>query len=219
MGGNFLVMQTQQATEGNFIRSSKLNASRTSSVRGVDHVTYAVAAGMLEKWAWYHIEVEGGHLFARYDDVAPDNPNSSMRLWCIGYESFWIALIEGIDRAKKSQVTVFVEKHGDHSIQHVAYDVGDLGDFLKHASSYGVRLRGNVVQIGDTWQQFTKGHSSGNPVETTFTEYLSRCCDREENLEVQNLASEEAGVILYEQMEDAWEAEDWQPIVEFSAVR
>lgn len=109
-------MQTQKVTEEPFLRSSKLNASRNSSVRGVDHVTYAVAAGMLEKWAWYHIEVEGGHLLARYDDVTPDNPNSSMRLWCIGYESFWIALIEGIDRAKKSQVTVFVEKHGDHSI-------------------------------------------------------------------------------------------------------
>jgi hypothetical protein len=172
---------------------------------------------MLEKWAWYHTEVEGGHLFARYDDVAPDNPNSSMRLWCISYESFWIALIEGIDRAKKSQVTAFVEKHGDHAVQHVAYDVGDLGDFLKQAAACGVQLRGTVVQIDDTFQQFTKGHGSGSPVETTFTEYLSRRCDGD-NLDVQNLASEEAGIILYEQMEAAWEAEDWQPMLDFSAI-
>ena len=41
-----------------------------------------------------------------------------------------VALIEGIDRAKKSQVTKFVEAHGDHACQHVAYDTHDLDKFV-----------------------------------------------------------------------------------------
>ena len=34
-----------------------------------------------------------------------------LSIWCIDYGEFGIALIEGIDRAKKSQVTKFVERH------------------------------------------------------------------------------------------------------------
>lgn len=35
-----------------------------------------------------------------------------MKLWCINFGQFGIALVEGIDRAKISQVTKFVRKHG-----------------------------------------------------------------------------------------------------------
>ena len=42
-----------------------------------------------------------------------------MKLWCIDYGDFGVALIEGIDRAGQSQVTKFVERHGDHACQHV----------------------------------------------------------------------------------------------------
>ena len=86
-----------------------------SQLRKIDHVSYACAAGQIEKWAWFHIEVEGGTLIKRIDDARPGDPHSSMKIWCIDYGNFGVALIEGIDRAGKSQVTSFVEKHGDHS--------------------------------------------------------------------------------------------------------
>ena len=197
-----------------------LTNTPTTAVSRIDHITYAVEAGMLEKWAWYHIEVEGGRLFKYYDDVAPDNPNSSMRLWCIGYEYFWIALIEGIDRAAKSQVTLFVEKHGDHSIQHVAYDVGNLDEFITRTTQYGVRFRGDIVDLGSNRQQFTKGHNTQDPAESTFTEYLSRYGEEYDQSNSTNLdlVSKEAGVILYNTIEDAIEVGDTQPIVDFSAM-
>ena len=88
-----------------------------SYLKKIDHVSYAVEEGNIEKWAWFHIEVEGGTLIKRIDDARPSDPNSSMKIWCIDYGDFGIALIEGIDRAEKSQVTSFVEKHGDHSCQ------------------------------------------------------------------------------------------------------
>jgi hypothetical protein len=83
-----------------------------SYIKKVDHITYACEAGAVERWAWFHIEVEGGTLINRIDDVRPGDPDSSMKIWCIDYGDFGVALIEGIDRAKKSQVTKFVDRHG-----------------------------------------------------------------------------------------------------------
>jgi len=97
-----------------------------SHLRKVDHITYACEHGTIEKWAWFHIEVEGGTLINRIDDVRPEDPDSSMKIWCIDYGDFGVALVEGIDRRKKSHVTRFVERHGDHSCQHVAYECHDL---------------------------------------------------------------------------------------------
>ena len=76
-----------------------------SHLKKVDHITYACAKGQIEKWAWFHIEVEGGRLINRIDDVRPDDPSDSMKIWCIDYGEFGVALIEGIDRASTSQVT------------------------------------------------------------------------------------------------------------------
>ena len=33
-------------------------------------------SGAIERWAWFHIEVEGGTLINRIDDVRPDDPDS-----------------------------------------------------------------------------------------------------------------------------------------------
>ena len=106
-------------------------------LKKVDHITYACAHGQIEKWAWFHIEVEGGTLINRIDDVRPDDPGSSMKIWCIDYGEFGVALIEGIDRAEKSQVTAFTDRHGDHSVQHVAYDTHDLEKFIEHLKAMG----------------------------------------------------------------------------------
>ena len=139
-----------------------------SHLKKVDHVAYAVAQGNIEKWAWFHIEVEGGTLIKRIDDARPDDPNSSMKIWCIDYGDFGIALIEGIDRAEKSQVTNFVEAHGDHSCQHVAYDCHNLDGFIKHMKAMGGHPRGGVLVQDDGFgilkQMFAKGYASVTPV-------------------------------------------------------
>ena len=145
-----------------------------SHLRKIDHVSYAVAEGNIEKWAWFHIEVEGGTLIKRIDDARPDDPSSSMKIWCIDYGNFGIALIEGIDRAEKSQVTSFVEKHGDHSCQHVAYDCYDLDQFIRHMKTLGGHPRGDVLVQNDGFgvlkQMFAKGYAAGHAGEATFPE-------------------------------------------------
>ncbi|MEP0909346.1 hypothetical protein NDI45_00280 [Leptolyngbya sp. GB1-A1] len=171
----------------------------------VDHVTYACANGMIEKWAWFHIEVEGGKLITRIDDVDPSNPRSSMKLWCIDYGTFGIALVEGIDREEKSQVTLFAEKHGDHSIQHVAYDTNNLDSFAERLQQYGCEILGEPISKRDSYgllkQLFCKGYSQLSPVENSFAEYVQRPKSMKEELEV--TFSQKAGKGFYRQIEEA----------------
>jgi hypothetical protein len=187
-------------------------------LRKVDHITYACAPGTIAKWAWFHIEVEGGTLVERSDDVRPDDPSSSMKLWCIDYGEFGIALVEGIDRAQKSQVTKFVERHGDHSCQHVAYDCHDLARFRRHLLRMGGHPRGDVLVRHDGFgvlkQMFAKGYAEGDAAEASFPEYVER--PRHGTDDVHITFSEQAGHDFYEQIENAIEHGDREPLVDFA---
>ena len=189
-------------------------------LKRVDHIAYACAKGMIEKWAWYHIEVEGGKLVARIDDTAPDNPESSMKLWCVDFGGFGIALVEGIDRKKKSQVTAFVEKHGDHSCQHVAFDTGNLEGFIKHLQGYDVYPRGEVFTRSDGFgilkQVFCKGYDKLDPAEMSFPEYVERPKKNEDFSDAKITFSQAAGKTFYQQIEDAREKDDRSTFIDFS---
>ena len=191
-----------------------------SHLKKVDHISYACEKGTIEKWAWFHIEVEGGTLIKRIDDVRPDDPDSSMKIWCIDYGDFGIALIEGIDRAEKSQVTNFVEKHGDHSCQHVAYDCYNLDQFQAHMIEMGGHPRGSTVVRDDGFgilkQMFAKGYASGHAGEATFPEYCQRPSSEEEAAQVNITFSNEAGEGFYNQVQQAIDEGDEQPFFDFS---
>jgi hypothetical protein len=191
-----------------------------SQLRKVDHVAYACEKGSIEKWAWFHIEVEGGTLINRIDDVRPDDPDSSMKIWCIDFGDFGVALIEGIDRNKKSQVTKYVEKHGDHSCQHVAYDCHDLESFKSRLERFGGQARGDTLVRNDGFgmlkQMFAKGYSAGDAAETGFPEYLERPRRRHAEGSVRMTFSSQAGRGFYEQIEAAVETGDTAPFFDFS---
>jgi len=188
-------------------------------LKRVDHVTYACAAGTIEKWAWFHIEVEGGTLINRIDDVRPDDPNDSMKIWCIDYGEFGVALIEGIDRARQSQVSAFAERHGDHAVQHVAYDTHDLEKFQEHMKAMGGTPRGETLVRNDGFgilkQMFARGYEEGSAAETTFPEYVQRP-NNETPEEVAITFAEETGKGFYDQVADAVEQEDDAPFFDFS---
>lgn len=189
-----------------------------SFLKKVDHITYACSPGTIEKWAWYHIEVEGGTLINRIDDVRPDDPGSSMKIWCIDYGEFGVALVEGIDRRNKSQVTQFVERHGDHACQHVAFDCYDLERFQEHLVKMGGRPRGKTLVRNDGFgmlkQMFAKGYARGDAAEASFPEYVQRPRAGEAD-DVEITFSEEAGRGFYEQIEEARATHDDEPLIDF----
>lgn len=193
-----------------------------SHLRKIDHVAYACEKGSIEKWAWFHIEVEGGTLINRIDDVRPDDPDSSMKIWCIDFGEFGIALIEGIDRNKKSQVTKFVERHGDHSCQHVAYDCHDLEAFQAHLKKMGGHPRGETLVRHDGFgilrQMFAKGYVEGDAAEANFPEYVERPRRSEKSGSVTMTFSTQAGRGFYDQIESAIEEGDTEPFFDFSTM-
>lgn len=188
-------------------------------LKKVDHITYACSPGTIERWAWFHIEVEGGTLINRIDDVRPEDPDSSMKIWCIDYGEFGVALIEGIDRAKQSQVSKFTSRHGDHSVQHVAYDTYDLDAFVKRLKSMGGTPRGEVLVRNDGFgtlkQMFARGYEEGDAGETSFPEYCQRP-DVNDTEEVAITFAAETGKGFYDQVEDAIAAGDEAPFFDFS---
>ena len=193
-----------------------------SHLKKIDHITYACTQGQIEKWAWFHIEIEGGTLINRIDDVRADDPDSSMKIWCIDFGDFGIALIEGIDRAKKSQVTKFVERHGDHSCQHVAYDTYDLDKFVAHLQANGGTPRGKVLVRNDGFgllkQMFARGYAEGDPAEASFPEYCERPEVDDSESEVAITFAAETGKGFYDQIEDAVADGDEAPMFEFAAM-
>ena len=191
-----------------------------SHLKKVDHINYACDHGQIEKWAWFHIEVEGGTLINRIDDVRPDDPDSSMKIWCIDFGEFGVALIEGIDRNTKSQVTKFVERHGDHSCQHVAYDTHDLETFQTHMKSMGGTPRGETLVRNDGFgvlkQMFARGYAEGDAAEASFPEYVQRPKASESADEVAITFAQETGQGFYDQIEDAVAAGDEAPFFDFT---
>ncbi|MCB0311285.1 MAG: hypothetical protein KDD42_08620 [Bdellovibrionales bacterium] len=193
-----------------------------SWVKKVDHIAYVCAPGMIEKWAWYHTVVEGGKMITRIDDTDPSNPDSSMKIWCIDFGTFGIALVEGIDRNKKSQVTAFVEKHGDHSVQHVAYDTKDLEGFINHLQKYNVYPRGEIYTRNDGFgmlkQVFCKGYDKLDPAEMCFPEYVERPKKNEDPADANITFSQDAGKTFYRQIEEAREKDDRSTFIDFSVM-
>ena len=192
-----------------------------SHLKKVDHVTYVCEKGSIERWAWFHIEVEGGTLINRIDDVRPDDPDSSMKLWCIDYGDFGVALIEGIDRAGQSQVTKFVDRHGDHACQHVAFETRDLDDFTEHIAQMGGSLRGPKLVRHDGFgvleQLFARGYSAGDAAEVPFPEYVQRP-EIAAGDEVPITFAAETGQGFYAQIADAVAGNDVAPFFDFSAM-
>jgi hypothetical protein len=142
-----------------------------------------------------------------------------MKIWCIDYGQFGVALIEGIDRAKQSQVSAFVERHGDHAVQHVAFDTYDLDAFIAHMRSLGGSPRGEVLVRNDGFgvlkQMFARGYTEGPADETSFPEYVQRPkADSDEDVSI--TFAEETGKGFYDQVADAVEAGDDAPFFDFS---
>lgn len=191
-----------------------------SKINRVDHITYAVAEGMIEKWGWYHIEVEGGKLTKRIDDVRPDDPHSSMKLWCIDFINFGIVLVEGIDRSKVSQVSAFANRHGDHSVQHIAFDTPCLEEFVGHAMSLGTNLRGSQLinddGFGKLKQLFGKGYAKQDPAEMSFPEYIERPRGGSEGKEVNTDVPQNTGKNFYQRIEDARKNNDTSTLTDFA---
>ena len=142
----------------------------------IHHITYPCRPDTVEKWVRFHTEVEGGEIIYSSPDLCPDYPHSSIKLWCIGFGEFIIDLIVGIDREGKSHVTEFVERHGDHCVQHIAFETTHLEEYIEHLKKHGVKplapMVTNLEPDGFNHHIFTKGYSGEGIKNMPFSEYM-----------------------------------------------
>ena len=188
----------------------------------IDHVTYVVRPDTIRKWAWLYLEKLGGRMTLRVDDTNPGE-NSSMMLWCIDFGEFGIALVAGIDRQEKSHVTAYAERHGDHSVQHVAFQVPDLAAFQKNmVDQAGLRLLGPILQRDDGFgwvrQVFAKGYNdAANPAEVGFPEFVERPLRKGEAFPEVSFSAN-AGTGLYQQAQEAMDSDQREAMIDFSGM-
>ena len=116
-------------------------------------------------------------------------------------------------------MTAFVDRHGDHSVQHVAFDTYNLEAFQDRMKAMGGTPRGDTLVRNDGFgvlkQMFARGYEKGSADESTFPEYVQRP-RAETPADVSITFAEETGKGFYDQVADAVETGDDAPFFDFT---
>lgn len=182
---------------------------------GVDHTTYAVRD--IELWRGVYVDLWGFREIHYTADANPDG-SSSMRLYGLECGNERIALVSPINRSSISHVHHFLERHGDHSVQHVAIAVSNLEAFVEDMKCKQFKFLGNIKVRTDLFgpikQIFAKRFDAHlTPAEGPFYEFVERPKDMESGL-AEFFSSTVAGE-LYEDVENDIAHDNGEPFIDF----
>lgn len=195
-----------------------IQPGRPGMIKRLDHFT--LVTKHLELWVWFFSTLLGGKL-EKLGDVARKDSQSSMILWTVAFPGFGIALVAGIDRGEESQVTSFFRRHGEGSIQHVAWEVGDLQAFVDYGKRAGINFlmeRTFITQDdgrGFAEQIFGCPYDREFPfVERSFAEFVHRL--PREGSKARPTFSKKFGRDAYRAIENACASNDPRMLIDFS---
>lgn len=121
---------------------------------GIDHITLCVEN--LEAAEFLFTKVLGFAVIWSARDVGSEK--SSMDTVVVQCGTAKIALMQGRDKAVKSQINEFIEKYGQ-GVQHFALEVDDIEAVCREWEAHGVRFSGPVKEgrdgFGPLKQRFT----------------------------------------------------------------
>jgi methylmalonyl-CoA/ethylmalonyl-CoA epimerase len=121
---------------------------------GIDHITLCVKN--LDDAEYLFTKILGFEVIWSARDVGTDK--SSMDTIVVQRGNTKVALMQGRDKAVKSQITEFIEKYGE-GVQHVAIEVDDIEAVCREWESQGVRFSGPLKEgrdgFGPLKQRFT----------------------------------------------------------------
>ncbi|HKT33426.1 MAG TPA: VOC family protein [Nitrospira sp.] len=122
--------------------------------RSIDHITLCVEN--LDEAEFLFTKVLGFEVIWSARDVGTDK--SSMDTVVVQCGAVRIALMQGRDKADKSQITDFIERYGQ-GVQHVALEVDDIEAVSREWEAHGVKFSGSVKEgrdgFGPLKQRFT----------------------------------------------------------------
>ena len=122
--------------------------------RSIDHITLCVEN--LEEAEFLFTKILGFEVIWSARDVGTEK--SSMDTVVVQCGAARIALMQGRDKAMKSQITDFIERYGQ-GVQHVALEVDDIEAVCREWEAHGVKFCGAVKEgrdgFGPLKQRFT----------------------------------------------------------------
>jgi methylmalonyl-CoA/ethylmalonyl-CoA epimerase len=129
--------------------------------RGIDHITLCVEN--LAAAEFLFTKVLGFEVIWSARDVGSDK--SSMDTVVVQCGAARIALMQGRDKAIRSQINEFIDKYGQ-GVQHVALEVDDIEAVCREWEGHGVQFSGPVKEgrdgFGPLKQRFTYPLFSGS---------------------------------------------------------
>jgi len=121
---------------------------------GIDHITLCVEN--LEAAEYLFTKILGFEVIWSARDVGSDK--SSMDTVVVQRGNAKVALMQGRDKAVKSQINEFIQKYGQ-GVQHVAIEVDNIDDVCHEWEAQGVQFSGPVKDgrdgFGPLKQRFT----------------------------------------------------------------
>ena len=104
---------------------------------GVDH--FAVAVNDLGMWQDFYHGLGFKTIYVPKQEIK--GKYSGMDTVAVQRGGWTIALVQGIDMDRPSQVSIYVRAHGDHSIQHAAVGFDDLKGAVSRLMNQGAQFR------------------------------------------------------------------------------
>lgn len=185
---------------------------------GIDHITYAVWD--IAAWRAIYIDCFGFKEIHHTADACPHGA-SSMELYGLESGNSRIALVSPISRTLVSHVEHFLNRHGDHSVQHVAYSIQNLEEFVEEMTEKKFRFLGKVKIRNDAFgsikQIFAKRFDAYlTPAQGVFYEFVER--SEEIDRGVLSFFSSRVAEELYDDVERDMHQDDGAQFIDLTTV-
>lgn len=138
----------------------------------VDH--FAIVCQDLKKWKEIYSALGFRVIYSPREKIA--GKYSSMKTVAMQRGAWTVALVEGIDGLKQSQVSAYVRDHGDHSVQHIALGFKNLPVIFGDLSCRGIKFRHDSCgkEKPDFNAVVRRGEDYSGPMLQCFTKSLTK---------------------------------------------
>lgn len=147
---------------------------------GIDHL--AIAVRHIDKCVKYYQSFWGFEIIYTphgREEGLIEGKESAMRTFAMRRGGWTVALVEGIDRERTSQITTHTETYGDHSAHHAALLFKDLERAVESFLAKGVQFRLSRIPASSS-EPLTahhilhRGEDYGGPLLQCFTKPFDR---------------------------------------------
>lgn len=153
---------------------------REAFVPGIDHI--AIAVWDLDWWVeqykqWGFEVVYTPH---KEGDGFIAGEVSAMRTYALRRGGWTVALVKGVDQQRRSQITVYLQNHGNHSVHHAALLCKDLPQTVSRLLARGIQFRlsrnPHLLEPLAAEHILHTGEDYGGSLLQCFTKPFSRSC-------------------------------------------